>query len=81
MESNILLAVYVIAIFIHSSVMSRNVESTGDREARGKYLPRQSKKDKAYYIVIRSRLRDVLTRIDTYRQRSTAEVRKRQHKN
>lgn len=34
MESNILLAAYVIAIFIDYNVMSCIMESTGDRESR-----------------------------------------------
>jgi len=52
-----------------------NVESIGGRGS-GKIFAK-SKKDKTPVIVIRSRLWDVLTCIDTYRQRSTARSKKK----
>ena len=74
MESNILLAVYVIAIFMDYNVISCNVESINDRGS-GKIFTKKNKTP--VIIVICLCLREVLIRIDIYYQRSTAEVRKR----
>lgn len=52
MESNILLAVYVIVIFTDYNVMSCNVESIDDRGSRKIF----AKKDKTPVIVIRLHL-------------------------
>lgn len=55
MESNILLAVYVIAIFVDYNVTSYNMESIGDRGS-GKILAEVKSKKNKTLISIRSRL-------------------------
>lgn len=76
-ESNILLAVYVIATFIDYNVITlQRGKHSRSRLRKNICQARRIRHLLSWYVHV-----FVLARISTYRQRSTAKVRKRQHKN